>query len=450
MAHVSRILRLTATLYFIIQHSSQASKHPFRPGGQRHLLVSIHQSCSANATINRTLLNREAEIAYRTSQSIFHPSNQDIINDLLLRRFWAYKHIKDRGFTIDDIEFIPYDICDEQDLASVFSEILLSRKFHLKAENDQQYPSWRDGVIDNNHWQRLSRILAVIIYADNWLVQRFKTFLWEAEHFLVVTMMNLNQTSLDEEVNQNTRFRLAGDRVEHETKDLIELLETHGIEHLHVIHFEQKDSTMQQIYFNSFIQLFNITQRCFHLETIHENTLNTKNRVIRLLNETKSQKVVLLFGEPEKQAQLVNYASTSGLDGVTWILRDVDSKQIKIRPPDNSYVYTFLYVDYLLPTTEAVEKATTVLNPSITLSNPSTDMFTDLQTRHIMLKSYQTTTRLLANYHRVTILWPAGRPKGWLTFKQLYEEEMTSQQSYGRLFRVQWEDKYKVMKKRAF
>ena len=85
-----RYTALTILISLNINNSSQqqqTSNGYFLPGGQKHLLIGVFQTCPQKPPGNRNRLNSEATVALRTTEKIFEPSNQLALNDLILRKF---------------------------------------------------------------------------------------------------------------------------------------------------------------------------------------------------------------------------------------------------------------------------------------------------------------------------------------------------------------------------
>lgn len=422
---------ITAILLNLIIHSSQqhqqeqTSNGYFLPGGQKHLLIGLFETCSHKPPQNQTRLNYEAMIALRTTKQIFEPSNQIILNDLILRRFFIYNQIKDKGFTISDIHLVTFEVCTPNDLANISMQLHLNNEYNIRKNSKGELPTFHDNPIQG--WENKSRILAMVVYTNHQMLRRFSHYLTEdIVQYDIFSVWTLDELVPSHIPNFAGHFILFEEQSLMEADYLVkEILNNHNISYLTVINLQQNLSIMQRKNFESFLQVFNSSEKCFDFDVIDEATTNETRRdqiisTLLEINNVNKQKIIMLFGNTDEQKVFLNKAISMGLDNATWFLRDVDQNGIENFPPTTS-IYTYIFIDYLLPNIEQVASQTSIFNLTI---NSATRLLSTQESDLITLRTYLTTTRLLSQYHRITIQMPLS--KTWTNFRKLFTQEMRS------------------------
>ena len=431
-----RYTALTILISLNINNSSQrqqTSNGYFLPGGQKHLLIGIFQTCPQKAAGNRNRLNSEATVALRTTEKIFEPSNQLALNDLILRKFiFIYNQIKDEGFTISDIHLITFEVCTPSDLANVSIQIHLDNTYNIIVNSKGEPPTFKNNLIQG--WENKLRILAMVMYADHQMVRRLSHFLTDGIlQYDIFPILTLDELAPSHIPNYDKNFALFEEQSMLEAKYLMdEILNNHSISYLTIINLQQKLSIMQRKNFESFIQVFNTSEKCFNHADIVDDESTTANdtrldHIISTLLKSKDvnkQRVIMLFGNTDEQKIFLNKAISKGLDNnVTWLVRDVN--QIGINKfPSTTSIYTYIFIDYLLPNIKQVAYQTSIFNRILDNLTTEARLLGSEDSDLVALRTYLTTTRLLSQYHRITIQMPP--PRTWKNFRKLFTQNMRS------------------------
>ena len=426
-----------SSLFLVILYSSQlttqqTSNLKLLPGGHKHLLLGVFQTCPNKASINRTRLNREAELALRTTQRIFEPTNQEVINDLILRRFFNYLQYKKRGFTISDIQLVTFEVCSPLDLANMSIQIHLSKEFYIQTNSKGEPPTFHGEGIER--WEEKSRILAFVVYADQDIVRRSSDYLIDMD-FDVHSVLTLDEQLPSHIPSNSEHFILTGDRSTLEARYLLGVFKNLSISFLTMINLQKKQSVSQRMNFESFMREFNTSEECFDYDVIEggNNVTSVSQMISRLLEKSskqvgkKTNLVVMLFGNTDEQKAFLNEAISRGLDETTWFLRDANEKDI-IHIPLRSNIYTYLYIEYLLPETDQVNRETEIFS----VENMNNTRLSKEQLDLVISRTYLSTARILAIYHRVTLL----KKTRWTTFRELFKSQTRSSMSKANLFKV--------------
>ena len=201
-----------------------------------------------------TVFNHEARVAHAVAKSIFETGNRDALNDLILQRFYFYEAIKSLDYTFADLHFKAYDVCTEQDLASVSIRMTLSPDFYMSADANGNPPSWHEKPIEN--WESETRVLAVSMYTESTFVRRVSSFLYD-NNFPIFVEQSITELTTPSYVQTNSdRFLLAGNRALDDAHIFMDYLKNSTVRHVSIVYLNSARSTMDEAYYKSFMQVF--------------------------------------------------------------------------------------------------------------------------------------------------------------------------------------------------
>lgn len=140
------------------------SSNKLNPGGEPFQLIGIFSNCKkSNNNLSTSSYYETADVCKKSIDWVIENKEFVANGTYLFYRTYKKAYFKhDKMRSTDNVEYLSYDVCTEEDGARVAVEILLNRKHFVKYTT--KIPNWRNGYI--LFGERTSKVLAVVLYTE--------------------------------------------------------------------------------------------------------------------------------------------------------------------------------------------------------------------------------------------------------------------------------------------
>ena len=309
----------------------------YRPGGKRMLIYGIYQNCPDNNTSDTidNITPQAADVCRKNVELI--ASKKMKINDAMINfyndDFKESPTLKSPGhldWNMSDIEYKSIQVCSLTDLAAGVVELLMA---------EDNFIELKYGKIKENMWhgKRIyvkgsttrfprTRILALLMYADEVLSST-------AVHLLANSHYPIYHLDMDWTPPQVDTLNLQKDHVFTEISILNDILNDVN-EKLERVLRKKESFYFTVLYFNSENYFYKAKYKqfrsyfeqqsefCFVVYEIQN--FEEYNATIEEIALDTENKLILTFGDPQKQFLFFNKAISQGLGNLSWIFQDVN------------------------------------------------------------------------------------------------------------------------------
>jgi len=333
-----------------------------RPGNESLQIIGIFSYCNSNSSSKILMPNdvfyQKASICKNSIDWVVN--NRDDVSNGTLAYHWEFikskkfqtKHNYIARWDLNDIEFIPYYVCTKEDAMRLSTDILLNQKFYV-SNHYQKYPKWRSIFIP--HWSRTTKVLAVLLYTDNFITEQLV-------HLLSISSFPIYH--MDSNWKLPDRYVITRKKVF--DSPVYYYFQVDKMENIFARKRVKKFTIiligLPNYLYQYFMKRIRLTKKyCYvslEITEISETTL--RSFVTKLLdhNSNNTLKFLILFGKAEDQISLYNHAIANGINETTWFLQNIELHYNRLLfIPETTRVLTLfnaksldlIYLEYLQP-----------------------------------------------------------------------------------------------------
>ena len=367
--------------------SSLKTSHNYRPGGRKMIIYGIYQNCgyNGNTTSSSSFRNVSQKIndafvsqqkANACGQSVeWIDAHKSEVNEAIMT-FWrrhfkydrnsgAHRFPKHLDWSLNDIEYKSLYICSPTDLEREAVNMLLDEDNFVRIRfgrgQDNMWNNRRIYYGNNEKRQynqarfQYTRILGVLLYADGVLSTKAIQLFSEAQFTLYhlrfgwvkpeANSLHYDKKRIFTEFYPYNRFygKMTG------------IFRKQHVYYFVMVFFRTSNFLYNEIYRIFRYQLERQTEFCFRVYEIQP--MAEFDTVISKIKSDPRLRLVMTFGNPEKQVIFFNEALSKGLRNLSWVFQDVrkDSNFI-YSIPDTTKVITLLTNPFYLYRNTIIEK----------------------------------------------------------------------------------------------
>jgi len=143
---MNAFLRCLTIMEFLLLPYDTAVSNSFNPGGEPFQLIAIFSNCNNNLHPSTTSYYQTAQVCKKSMDWVME--NKDFVANgtEVYNRAYKNPYFKHpRKWSVDNVEYLSYDVCTQEDGARLAVEIVLNRKYFVNITNG--FPMWRDDYI---------------------------------------------------------------------------------------------------------------------------------------------------------------------------------------------------------------------------------------------------------------------------------------------------------------
>ena len=170
---LNKVLLLLSSITYCILDESNIRILPYRPGNEPFQIIGIFSNCNDKDQDNSSQFRMNANACRYHARNIAQQKNKiaDYIEEYHVTRpdlfgFWDYLFKKRRKWSLDDVEYIDFEVCSSKDAAQVAMDIALDKKYFVT--NETSSPPKFDGL-DIDNWWRI-KVLTVVLFTGSYII----------------------------------------------------------------------------------------------------------------------------------------------------------------------------------------------------------------------------------------------------------------------------------------
>jgi len=297
----------------------------YRPGGEAFQIIGIFSNCSRSS---RREEFRSTTVCKKSIEWV--ATNKEFIGNATMfyhREILKSGYFDDRyqgAWSLNDIDYIPFDVCTQEDATRLALDIMLGRQFYV-TDKYQKVPMWRNSFL-GCWWIWTHKILAVMLHTNTYITNillhvlhtaTFPLYHLDSKWFSNIQYLNHLPRKLVQASESYKTFLYKMEFV----------LTRKKVEKMSFVLVGQRDP-----WYDHIVKAFTKRERYCILSTQIDITKNeTVTSLLRDLEKDSSMKYIFLFGRPKDQVRFLNYAAEMKVNEKTWIVKDLENAYKEFR-----------------------------------------------------------------------------------------------------------------------
>jgi len=330
------VLIATSSLvvYFLFIRNVMLNR--FNPGGEPFQFIGIFSNCNNNLHPSATNYYQTAQVCKKSMDWVME--NKDFVanaTELFHRTHKSGYFNRQRKWTVDNVIFLTYDICTQEEGVKLAVEILLNPNYFVNVTTP--FPMWRDSYIMNGY--KTPKILAVVLYTEAKITEQLLYIL----RLSIIPIYHLDPdwklpVFFVKKIPQNKNIFQRRKLWNFYSRRMESLLIRKEISDFLIVQLGP-----QSLIYETFMHLLSNTNKyCYSNETIDVSDQYQLYYFLETLKGRNTPKHIFVFGCSKDQVKLFNAAIANGIVNRTWILHNIEAayKDI-VRIPKPTVVVTF-------------------------------------------------------------------------------------------------------------
>jgi len=323
---VTNIYCFLLSIPTICLYTRKGDYSEYRPGGEAFQIIGIFSNCSRSSREEF----RSADVCKKSIEWV--ATNREFIGNatkLYHREILKSGYFDDRyrrDWSLNDIDYISFDVCTHEDATRLALDIMLGRQFYV-TDKYQKFPRWRNNNLAD-WWMWTQKILAVMMHTNSNTTDILLHVLYTAT--FPIHHLDSKWLSSIRYLRQFPKKVFQAGEIYREKAylDKIEFLLTRkNVEKMSFILVGPQD-----LWYDHIVKAFTTAKRYCIISTQIDITHNeTVTSLLRDLENDSSMKYIFLFGRPEDQARFLNHATEMKVNDKTWILKDAEFAYRELR-----------------------------------------------------------------------------------------------------------------------
>lgn len=302
-----------------IRQCVQGEYKEYSPGGEPFQIIGIFSNCSDRNPRSKEF--RRATICKKSIEWV--AGNKEYVGNATKkyhREIWKKGYFDERylrEWTLDDIEYISFDVCTHEDATRLALDIMLGQQYYV-TDKLQGLPRWRSNGLDHG-WQWTQKILAVLLHTNN----NTTDILLHVLHtgLFPLYLLDANWLSNIQYLLHHPRKLFpARDEYQDYLEKVDKIIKRKNIAKMTFVLVSQRDP-----WYDHAVKVYAKKEKyCVFSARVDVARNSSMALLLRHLKRNDLLKYIFLFGRPADQISFMNHATEIQVNDKTWILKDIE------------------------------------------------------------------------------------------------------------------------------